>query len=405
MFIQVIRAAMVATLALASATGDDASAQERNSIKIGWAVSKTGPYTPGSSITLLPSYQLWVKDVNDAGGIALKELGKRVPIEVVEYDDRSNSEEAVRAIERLATQDKVDLILAPWGTALNLAVGPTFNRLGYPQIAVTVVSDRIVGLAKRWPNSSYWNATSTHISNAGVEVLTKARDAGQIGKRVALIGVADQFGIELTTAARDGLKKAGFEIVYDRSYPAGSQDLQPIMNEVVRTSPDAFIAYSYPTDTFLITEQSKLLNFNPTIFMVGVGAAFPVFKQKFGGDTQGVMGVGGWDAEAPALKAFLKRHTELHNREPDRWASPLVYASLQALQQAIERVGKIDRAAIIKEIQNGSFDTIIGRVTLKDGIFRDGWGVGQWQDGEYYGIAPTHLQGARKPMIPKPAWK
>ena len=41
---------------------------------------------------------------------------KRLPIEVIEYDDRSNSEEAVRAVERLVTQDKVDLLFPPWGT-------------------------------------------------------------------------------------------------------------------------------------------------------------------------------------------------------------------------------------------------------------------------------------------------
>ena len=43
-------------------------------------------------------------------------------IEVVEYDDQSSTEEAVKAIERLATQDKVDLILPPWGTGLTAAV-------------------------------------------------------------------------------------------------------------------------------------------------------------------------------------------------------------------------------------------------------------------------------------------
>lgn len=400
-----IYAVSIPALAVIGVLPTEAAAQERNSIKIGWAISKTGPYTAGASVTVLPNYQVWVKDVNDAGGIYLKELGKKVPVEVVEYDDRSNSEEAVRAIERLATQDKVDLILPPWGTALNLAVGPTFNRLGYPQLAVTVVSDRIVDLAKRWPNASFWSGTSAQISNAGVEVLVKARESGTIGKNIAMIGVADQFGIELATAAREGLKKAGFELVYDRSYPAGTQDMQPIMNEVVRANADVFIAFSYPTDTFAITEQAKLLSFNPKVFMVGVGTAFPVFKQKFGADVDGIMGVGGWNADSTELKAYLKRHVEVHNREPDRWASPLVYASLQTLQQAIERVGKIDRAAIIKEIQNGTFDTIVGKVTLKDGIFRDGWGIGQWQNGEFYGIAPTRLEGARKPLIPKPAWK
>jgi branched-chain amino acid transport system substrate-binding protein len=101
----------VALLAAASCLVAGAAAQAQNSIKIGYAISKTGPNTGGASITTLPNYQLWVKEVNAAGGIMLS--GKRVPVEIVEYDDRSNSEEAVKAVERLATQDKVDFILPP----------------------------------------------------------------------------------------------------------------------------------------------------------------------------------------------------------------------------------------------------------------------------------------------------
>ena len=83
-----------------------ASAQDK--VKIGYAISKTGPNAGGASITQIPNYEMWVKDVNAKGGLLIG--GKRVPIEVVEYDDRSNSEEAVRAVERLVTQDKVDLL-------------------------------------------------------------------------------------------------------------------------------------------------------------------------------------------------------------------------------------------------------------------------------------------------------
>ena len=36
------------------------------------------------------------------------------------------------------------------------------------------------------------------------------------------------------------------------------------------------------------------------------------------------------------------------------------------LQQAIEPVGKIDRAAVIKELQTGTFQTIVGPIKLKD---------------------------------------
>lgn len=396
--------AFIASMIGALAIAGPAQAQTAPaSVKIGYAISKTGPYAGGASITTLPNYQVWVKDVNEAGGIMLG--GKRVPVEVVEYDDRSNSEEAVKAIERLATQDKVDFILPPWGTGLNLAVGPTFNRLGYPQLAVTSVTDRAPELAKRWQNASFWLGTSAQISHALVDLLAKLRTDGKIGNKVAVVSVADQFGVELINAGRAALKKANFELVYDKTYPLGTQDMQPILTEAMRAAPDTFIAFSYPPDTMAITDQSRVLGFNPKVFFTGVGAAFPLYKQRFGANANGVMGIGGWNADAPALKAYLKRHTEVTGREPDRWASPITYASLQVLQQAIERVGKLDRAAIIKEIHNGTFKTIIGDVKLKDGLLQEVWAVGQWQDGEFYGLAPMNYAGARQAVTPKPAWK
>ena len=87
-------------------------------------------------------------------------------------------------------------------------------------------------------------------------------------------------------------------------------------------------------------------------------------------------------------------------REPDRWASPVTYASLQVLQQAIEKVGKIDREAVIKEINTGTFDTIIGKVKLVDNLYKGIWAVGQWQGSEFYGIAPKQ-DGARAPIVPE----
>ena len=117
--LRTLAAAAAATWVLCTPT------QAQDTIKIGWAISKTGPFAAGASVTTLPNYQVWVKDVNDAGGI--KVGNKKMKIEVIEYDDRSNSEEMIKAVERLATQDKVDFILPPWSTGMNLAAAPIFK--------------------------------------------------------------------------------------------------------------------------------------------------------------------------------------------------------------------------------------------------------------------------------------
>ncbi len=390
-----------AVAAVSAAFAFGAPAQAQDTIKIGWAISKTGPFAAGAAVTTLPNYQVWVKDVNDAGGINVG--GKKMKVEVIEYDDRSNSEEMIKAVERLATQDKVDFILPPWSTGMNLAAAPIFNKLGYPHLAVTANTNQSPALSKRWPNMTFWLGLPSQLVDGIVETFGKMQKEGKIGNKIAMIAVADQFGIEQSTAAREGLKKAGFELVYDKSYPFGSQDMQPVLKDAQAANPDVLIAFSYPPDTFAITDTMKVLAFNPKAVYLGVGTAFPGYKGKFQANAEGVMGVGGSDANLPGIKAYIAHHKDVIGREPDRWASPITYASLQVLQQAIERVGKIDRAAIINEINTGSFETIIGKVKLEGGQNVNVWTVGQWQGNDFFGIAPTAKAGAKAP-IDKPKW-
>jgi branched-chain amino acid transport system substrate-binding protein len=395
--LRLLSATAVAALAFAL----PASAQDK--VKIGYAISKTGPNAGGASITQIPNYEMWVKDVMAKGG--LKVGDKRLPIEVVEYDDRSNSEEAVRAVERLITQDKVDLLFPPWGTGLNLAVGPVFNKYGYPQLTFSAVTDRAPDLAKRWPNSFWLLGTSKQYVDALTGLLKKMRDEGKIGPNIAMISIADGFGIDLSQAARKGFTDAGFKLAYDKSYPIGTQDLSPLIGEAQRSGADTFVAFSYPPDTMALTEQSKVASYAPKVMFLGVGVGFPMYPQRFGANAEGIMSLGGWSKDNAATQAYAKKHEEMFKRGPDRWGSQIGYSSLQMLEQAIERVGKIDRAAIIKELQTGTFDTVLGKVKLVDNMMQDNfWLIGQWQDGFFAGVAPQRA-GVGTPVVPKPAWK
>lgn len=395
-------AAFAAALGLAGVAG----AQDLKSIKIGYAIAKTGPNAGGASVTQIPNYEMWVKEVNARGGLMLKSLGKRVPIEVIEYDDRSNSEEAVRAVERLVTQDKVDFLFPPWGTGLNLAVGPVFNKYGYPQLAFTAVTDKAPELAKRWPNSFWLLGTSGQYIDALVGLLSKARGEGKIGANIAMVSIADGFGIDLSTAARNGFNKAGFKLVYDKSYPIGTQDMAPLIGEAQRSGADVFVAFSYPPDTFALTEQSKISSYAPKVMFLGVGTGFPVYPAKFGAaSVEGIISLGGWNPANKGVQDYAKKHEEMFKRGPDRWGSVVGYASLQMLEQAIERVGKIDRPAIIKELQSGTFDTVLGKIKMDNNIPKDAFPlIGQWQSGFFAGVAPAGSSAAAL-VVPKAAWK
>ena len=73
---------------------------------------------------------------------------------------------------------------------------------------------------------------------------------------------------------------------------------------------------------------------------------------------------------------------------------------------AVDSVGQgVAMTAHIRPLSGGIDIKFFIKVKLKDGLFQEVWGVGQWQGGEFFGLAPTALAGARAPIVPKPGWK
>ena len=152
-----------------------------------------------------------MNQVNSQGGLKLK--SGKAKIELIEYDDRTTPGEAIKNVQRMVTQDKVDFIIAPYGTGLTLATAPIFAKYDYPLIATTAITDKIPELTKRYSNIFFTLGDTSSFAGHVVKILTKMRDDGQIGNRVAMVNVADAFGIELANVGRPLFTKAGFDIV------------------------------------------------------------------------------------------------------------------------------------------------------------------------------------------------
>ncbi|WP_176695359.1 amino acid ABC transporter substrate-binding protein [Phaeobacter sp. B1627] len=379
-------------------------AQERDKVTIGYAVSKSGPNAGGADMTVTPNYELWVEEVNAAGGLKLPD-GRQLPIEVIAYDDRSSAEEVVRAVERLATQDEVDFILPPWGTGFNLAVAPLMAKFGYPHLAGAAVTDKASDFVKRWDSSFWFMGGSADYVNALTEILIAEREAGRINDKIAMISVADGFGIDLVKAARPSFEGAGFDVSYDKTFPPETSDFATIVNEASNSGADSFVAFSYPPHTFGLTKQAKVASYNPPVFYLGVGAGFPVYPKIAGGSVEGVMSLGGIDPDNELNTAYRAKHEDVVGRAPDYWGSVLIYASLQMLGQAVERVG-LDKAAVAGELSTGTFSTVLGAETrLENNQLRAINWVGQWQDGQFVAVSAQGGDGKAAVKLPKPAWE
>src|SRR5262245_57808974 len=129
------------TLALIALVAAPALAQDPP-VKIGYAIARTGPWAAGAQITQEPNYLLWADQVNAAGGLNVQ--GKRRKVELVGFDDRSETDTVVRTFEKLMGSDKVDLILPPWGTGANFAVMPLIQKHGYPMLAPTATGRKLL---------------------------------------------------------------------------------------------------------------------------------------------------------------------------------------------------------------------------------------------------------------------
>src|SRR3990170_1657046 len=351
-------------------------------------------------LTTVLSYRLWVDDVNKAGGLMLKKYNKRVPIEATEIDDRSNNEDMVRLVEKLMAVDKVDLVLSPWGTGPNLQAAPTFAKYGYPQIMGTAGSDKLEELVQKFPTLFWMLGKPGEQVKSLVDMMSDLKKQGKINDAVAVFVVQHPFGQEYSSSLRPQLASAGFKVVYDTVYPFPPTDLSTQVKAAKAANPDTMIALSYPPDTFMLTEQAMANDFNPKIRFLGVGVAFPSYKGKFGDKVNGIFGLGGWDPNGPGMKEYFERHKAFNKgAEPDRWASSATYAGLQALQQAIERVGEIDRAKILQELKTGMFKTVAGDLKLEGNRDKQAWHIGQWQGGEFYAVAPASRAGAKPPLV------
>jgi branched-chain amino acid transport system substrate-binding protein len=387
-----------AALAALMLTGA-AAAQEK--ITLGASAPKTGPLAAGAEVTHWPAIKLWLNDVNARGGIDVG--GTKMLVEVIEADDKTSGEEAIKNYQRFATVDNVDFVVAPYSTGLNIAAAPIIAQYGYPQLGATAVGDGFEALAERWPNSYWLLGSSKAFAEDLAGVLKGMRDAGQIGSKVAVVNVADAFGIELMAAGKPALEAAGFEIVYEASYPLQQQDFAPIIQAAQAADPDAFVAFSYPGDTFGLSAQAKIANLDVGAFYVGVATAFPAYLGANGAAAEGVLGAGGINPDAAGMPEWRARHKEVTGSDADYWASAMTYASLEILEQAITRAGTLDKAAVLAAIKQGPFQTVMGELDLTNNVNPKFWTVGQWQGGVFYGVAADGFDDVKAPVV-KSGW-
>jgi len=82
----------------------------KDKIVVGMSRPLSGPLAVIGDSAFRPVYEAWVPMVNEQGGIYVEEYGKKLPIELLIYDDKSDVGTMTRLTEKLILEDKVDFL-------------------------------------------------------------------------------------------------------------------------------------------------------------------------------------------------------------------------------------------------------------------------------------------------------
>lgn len=371
-------------------------AQAAEPVKIGFSMSKTGMFA-NATPSQLNVYELWKDEVNAAGGLDVG--GQRRPIEFVSYDDQSDPGNAVKIYEKLITDDKVDLLLAPWGTPFHFAVAGVLDRYKFPMIGNSAASVQL-----REVKAGYiWFPTSA-IPDKLADELGKLLTSQGV-KTVAVTNLQLPFSLEIKEFLLPVLEREGIEVLVDEAYPPGVKDMTAMLLAVKNANPDAVLSLSYPSDSVLYTTTARELGIAAKFQLVLIGPTIDFFAQMFGPAADGIVTVGHWSPHQkawPRAKPFFDAYVAKFNTRPDYLDSALAYMSVEILEQAVAKAG-LDKEALRQVIASTTFDTINGPVRF-DGVENAITPTMflQLQAGEAQIIWPPDQATAE--YIPKPAW-
>lgn len=332
-------------------------AQAADPVRMGFAIAKTGPFVIASD-PQLKAYELWKEQVNARGGLNV--AGTKRMVEFVTYDDQSKPDQAVRLYEKLITSDKVDLLVAPWGTPFHIAIAPVVEKYKFPLVGATAASVRLRELKPGF----MWFTTSAIPDKLAAELTALCVEQGV--KSVSIINNVLPFTKEIRTFLDPKLKEKGIAIKSQAEYPPDTKDMTAMLTQIKQANPDAVLSLSYPGDSALYAKQAKELGISAPVQFVAIGPTEAFFAQVMGKAAEGIITIGHWMPrdEWKGSKAFHEAYKKKYNELPDYLDSALAYMSLEVLEQAVAKAG-LDREKIRQSIATDTFETINGKVKFE----------------------------------------
>ena len=307
--------------------------------------------------------ELAIKQLNQNGGILVKDMGKKIPVREVFYDDSSDQAKSASLVERAMSSDEVIAVLGGYSTALGQAESVMPDRYKVPWITTGAAATTIFNHGYQYTFGTL--SPTTHLGATTAEYLGALIDQGKLNKplKLALALENTDHGIDYGGGIKQWAQEhpGYFDIVFSESFDLGSPDFSGLLQKVKSTKADIFLADAHLQD--YITMHRQYLQNGMHHEMISYGARGPESDaRKAVGDGVDYIFAGIWwsrNLPYPQVKKFNQDYKDFTGHEPDSWYSATAYDAMRALQAAIESAGSLDRTKIRDALR---------RVELKDSL-------------------------------------
>lgn len=335
----------MAGLAVGASVALSGAAVMAQTIKIGTPLALTGGLADEGKKQVI-AYDMWLNRINAAGGINVG--GKRMKVELIRYDYQTSEQRAQQLAERLIVEDKVDFLLAPFGSGHTKVVAGVAERYGVPVVATSASSESIF-------NQGYKNLFGVLAPNTGSiqNLLTTVSRSQPNVKRVAILGREDVFPKAMATTMNDLAAKAGYQIASMEFYPVGTLDLATPISKIKALKPDWIYITGYSKDLILARKQMADLAVTAPVVTMITGPVYKEFIDALGPQAENVTSATWWHHTAQfksddpwgSTKAFYDEFVSKEKQDPD-YVHAASAAALVALQKAIESAKTLDKAKV-----------------------------------------------------------
>ena len=376
--------------AVTAALPGRAFAQGSGPVKIGMSMPQTGSLGAGGQAALL-ALRMWVEDVNQKGGL----LGRKV--DFIVYDDQTNPANTPGIYTKLLDVDKVDLLIAPYGTVPTAPIMPLVKQRDLLLMGNFSFQVNHKVQHDKWFNNSPWNDASSWSDG----FFKAGQKAG--AKSVAILAADQEFAQNLANGARELAKKSGIQSVYDQNYPPSTTDFSSLIRAIRAAKPEMVFVMSYPNDSVAIVRAVNEIGVGSQVQIFGggmVGLQFTPNMVNLGSQLNGILNYNSYvpGMKYPGVEDFLsryaKRAAEAKVDPLGFYLPPFNYAIGQILEQASAATKTLDQKKLAAWLHANEVKTIVGPIRWdKNGE----WASPRVVQAQFRGVADNNLDQWRKP--------